>query len=170
MQFRKTFKFLECITKSVAMALLKLLDRIPFKLSLFSMALFVSWDYLYTYIVLASNPNAYEGNPVNAFFVNIFGKEYFIFGLPIVLLFLYSACVAGAKIAAKLDKVDELQVRKQIALSIALLDTPNIINQLLAMLLNTRLLKEPWQVAVLGIGLFLIFTIALELERMRKNN
>ena len=44
------------------------------------------FDLIFTYTFLSSNPEAYEGNPINAYLADIIGLEYFLFLIPLALL------------------------------------------------------------------------------------
>lgn len=70
---------MEKILFSEKMSLNKKISKIPFWILFGIITFYVIWDFIFTYLSLKNNPNAYESNPVNAFFVSVFGIDYFLF-------------------------------------------------------------------------------------------
>ena len=148
------------------MGIVERIGKIPFRLLLGIVAFFLVWDFSFTYLSLMANPNAYESNPVNAFFVSVFGPEYFLFSLPLVFIFLFAGIKLGGKLVSRLEK--GINGENHIALLLLLMWSPNIFTQVVQVFFGTRLFRGgfAWQYP-LAIGIMAIYLAATEYDLWR---
>jgi hypothetical protein len=98
------------------------------------------FDLIFTYTFLGSNPEAYEGNPVHAYFAGIVGLEYFLFLIPVAVLVLYGITKLGAWAIRRIDKRTEINGENYMAVILILLTFPNVLlNEIFLILFGKQL-------------------------------
>ena len=140
--------------------------KIPFWI-LFGLASFITFfDLIFTYFFLKNNPIAHEGNPVHAYFVGIFGLEYFLFMIPISLLTLYGIIKLGGWAVKRIDKKTQINGKNYIALIIILLTFPNVlINEIFTILFGKQVLRLGFDPALLlAVTLTIVYIILAEID------
>jgi len=123
------------------------------------------FDLIFTYTFLSSNPEAYEGNPVNAYLAGIFGLEYFLFLIPVSLLALYGIIKLGAWAIRRIDKNTEINGENYVAVILILLTFPNVLlNEIFLILFGSQLHVSRFDPAlVLAIVLALGYIVLTEM-------
>ena len=125
----------------------------------------VIWDFIFTYLFLKNNPNVYESNPVHAFFVNLWGTNYFLFSIPIILLILFGAIKFGAWLITKCKNGELIKGDNHIAILLILLMAPNIVHQLIQIIFRTRLLEGGFKFFYfLGLIMMIIYLTLTEYD------
>ena len=138
--------------------------KIPFWVLYSLVASITIFDLIFTYLFLSSNPEAHEGNPLHAYFVSIFGLEYFLFIMPISIVALYSGIKLGAWIIRRIDKHTEINGENYMAVILILLTFPNVlINEIFVLLFGKQVLRLKFDPAlILGIVLCAVYVILAE--------
>jgi ABC-type Mn2+/Zn2+ transport system permease subunit len=123
------------------------------------------FDLIFTYTFLSSNPEAYEGNPINAYLADIIGLEYFLFMIPVSLLVLYGITKLGAWAIRRVDKTTEINGEKYMAVILILLTFPNVLlNEIFLILFGSQLHVSRFDPAlVLAIVLTLSYILWTEM-------
>lgn len=140
--------------------------KIPFWL-LFGIASFIIiFDFIYTYLFLSNNSAAYEDSPIHAFFVNIFGLNYFLIMIPISIIILYIIIRCVDWIIKKIDKKTGINGRNYTAVIIILLTFPNVlVNEIFYILSGRNLLGWGFRESLLaGLILAIIYISIAEIE------
>jgi hypothetical protein len=136
--------------------------KIPFWVLYGLAAIIVSFDAIYTYTFLSNNPNAHEGNPINAYFASIIGLEYFLFLIPIILPVLYGAIKFGAWILRHVDKYTEINGENCMAVLIILLTFPNVlINEIFTILLGKWALRLSFEQGLVSAAVLITVYLTL---------
>jgi len=125
----------------------------------------VLFDLIFTYTFLSSNPEAYEGNPVNAYLAGIIGLEYFLFLIPLALLSIYGVTKLGAWAIRRMDKNTEINGENYMAVILILLTFPNVLlNELFLILFGSQLHVSRFDPAlILAIVLTLSYIVLTEM-------
>jgi len=114
--------------------------KIPFWVLYGLVAGITLFDLIFTYTFLSNNPEAHEGNPIQAYIANIIGLEYFLFLIPISLLALYGVIKLGAWAIKRLDKRTEINGENYMAVILFLLTVPNVLlNEITIILFGKQL-------------------------------
>ena len=140
--------------------------KIPFWI-LFSIASFiVVFDFIFTYIILSTNSRAYESNPIQMFFVDTFGLDYFLVMVPISIIFLYLVIHLGDWLIKSFDKKTKINGKNYISIIIILITLPNvIINEILVLILNDNIFNLGFRGSIIaGLVLMIIYIILVELD------
>jgi len=125
----------------------------------------VLFDLIFTYTFLSSNPEAYEGNLLNAYLAGIIGLEYFLFLIPLALLSIYGVTKLGAWAIRRMDKNTEINGENYMAVILILLTFPNVLlNELFLILFGSQLHVSRFDPAlILAIVLTLSYIVLTEM-------
>ena len=125
----------------------------------------VLFDLIFTCTFLSSNPEAYEGNPVNAYLAGIIGLEYFLFLIPLALLGIYGVTKLSAWGIRRMDKHTEINGENYMAVILILLTFPNVLlNEIFLILFGKQLHVSRFDAAlILAIVLTLSYIVLTEM-------
>jgi len=125
----------------------------------------VLFDIIFTCTFLSSNPEAYEGNPINAYLAGIIGLEYFLFLIPLALLGIYGVTKLSAWGIRRMDKYTEINGENYMAVILILLTFPNVLlNELFLILFGKQLHVSRFDAAlILAIVLTLSYIVLTEM-------
>ena len=139
--------------------------KIPFWILYGLAAGIVLFDLIFTYMFLSSNPEAYEGNSVNAYLAGIIGLEYFLFLIPLALLGIYGVTKLGAWAIRRMDKNTEINGENYMAVILILLTFPNVLlNEIFLILFGRQLHVSRFDPAlILAIVLTLSYIVLTEM-------
>lgn len=138
--------------------------KIPFWILHSILSFLIIWDFLFTYFTIKNNPGISEGNPINAFFMQIFGLKYFLFGIPIILIVIYGAIRLGAWILVKVDKRPDINGMNHTTIFCILLVFPNVFRQMIKVFFDVWIIRG-WNLKysfLSGIVLMVIYVIWTE--------
>lgn len=140
--------------------------KIPFWVLYGLVACITIFDLIFTYLFLANNPGAHEGNPVHAYFASMFGLEYFLVMIPVSLLALFGAIKLGAWGIRHIDKETEINGENYMAVILILLTFPNmLINEIFVVLFGKQVLRLGFDTAlILAIVLTISYIIFAEID------
>jgi hypothetical protein len=150
-----------------------LTDRIPFRVLYLIAACITVFDLAFTYVFLSDNTGANEGNPVHAFFVGVFGLEYFLFLIPVALVGFFAAAKFGGWLIQYLDKRTQINGKNYVLVIIILFTLPNVLfNELFLALFGTQLAVSGFNLAfVIALVLVLGYILLAEAaDRKAKKN
>jgi len=125
----------------------------------------VLFDLIFTYTFLSSNPEAYEGNPINSYLADIIGLEYFLFLIPLALLALYGVTKLSAWAIRRMDKHTEINGENYMAVILILLTFPNVLlNEIFLILFGKQFHVSRFDPAlILAIVLTLSYIVLTEI-------
>lgn len=137
--------------------------KIPFWILYLISAFIITFDLIYTSSFLNNNPNAHEGNPINAYFANIFGNNYFLFMIPIVLLLLYGAAKFAGWIIKTYYKQSQIKGDNYTVIIVTLITLPNFLfNEVWALIFDTKPMLSFRGALIAGLILMAIFMTITE--------
>lgn len=137
--------------------------KIPFWVLYLISAFIVTFDLIYTSSFLNNNPNAHEGNPINAYFANIFGNNYFLFMIPIVLLLLYGAAKLSGWIIKTYYQQSQIKGDNYTVIIVTLITLPNFLfNEVWALIFDTKPMLSFRGALITGLILMAIFMTITE--------
>ncbi|HIH36871.1 MAG TPA: hypothetical protein HA232_03065 [Methanocellales archaeon] len=124
------------------------------------------FDLVFTYLFLSNNPEAYEGNPVHAYFASIIGLEYFLVMVPISLLAIYEIIKLGALLIRRIDKHTKISGENYMAVIIILVTFPNmLINEIVMVVCGRQVLRLGFDPAlILAVVLTIGYIMLAELD------
>lgn len=138
--------------------------KFPFWILYLISAFIICFDLIYTHSFLSNNPQAVEGNPINAYFASIFGNNYFLAMIPIVLILLYGAGKLAGWIIRRYYPKSQIKGENYTMIVVILLTLPNILfNEIFAILLNTKPMLNFRGALVFGLILMAIFMTITEI-------
>ena len=151
----------------------QLTAKIPFWVLYLIASCITVFDLVFTYLFLSEHAKAYEGNPVHAFFVGVFGLEYFLFLIPAALISFYAIAKFGGWLIKYLDKRTQINGENYVLAIILLFTLPNVLfNELFLVLFGTQLTMSGINLAlVVGVVLVLGYILLAEMaDRKAKKN
>lgn len=120
---------------------------------------------------MSNNSNAYEGNPINAYFANIFGLNYFLVMIPIILLLLFGAVKLADWIIRSFVKKTQIKGDNHTLIVVILLTLPNFLfNEVFALLFGTRPMLSFRGGLIFGLILMIIYMIITEITDSKATN
>ncbi len=138
--------------------------KIPFWILYLISAFIICFDLIYTHYFLSTNTRAVEGNPVNAYFANIFGVNYFLFMIPVVLLLLFGVAKFAGWIIRTYYQKSQIKGDNYTIIIVILLTLPNVLfNEILAILFGTKPLLSFTGALIFGLILAVIFMTITEI-------
>lgn len=146
------------------MNLNKKIAKIPFWVLYSILSFLVIWDFVFTYFTIKNNPNMGEGNPINAFFMQIFGLQYFLWSIPVILIVIYGAIRLGAWVLVNVDKRADLNGMNHVAMMGIMLVFPNVLRMFIKLLFGVWIIKG-WNLKysfLSGFALMIIYVILTE--------
>jgi len=138
--------------------------RIPFWILYLISAFIISFDLVYTHLFLSNNPQATEGNPINLYFLNIFGPTYFIFLIPTVLVLLYGAAKFAGWVIKTYYKKSQIKGDNHTLIVVILLTLPNFLfNEVCAALFSIKPMFNFRSTLLFDLILMIIYLIITEI-------
>jgi len=138
--------------------------KIPFWILYLISASIISFDLIYTHLFLSNNPQSTEGNPVNLYFLNIFGINYFIFLIPAVLLVLYGVAKLAGWIIRTYYPKSQIKGDNHTMIVVILMTLPNFLfNEAVAALFGIKPMFSFRDTLVFGVALMIIYLIITEI-------
>lgn len=138
--------------------------KIPFWILYLISAFIISFDLIYTSSFLSNNPNAHEGNPINAYFASIFGNNYFLFMIPLVLLLLYGAVKLADWIIKTYYKQSQIKGDNYTVIIVTLITLPNVLfNEVWALIFDAKPMLSFRGALIAGLILMAIFMTITEI-------
>ena len=145
--------------------------RIPFWILYLISAFIISFDLVYTHLFLSNNPQATEGNPINLYFLNIFGPTYFIFLIPTVLVLLYGAAKFAGWVVKTYYRKSQIKGDNHTIIVVILLTLPNFLfNEVFAALLGIKPMLNFRNTLIFGLFLMTIYLIITEIVDSKTKN
>lgn len=138
--------------------------KFPFWILYLISAFIICFDLIYTHSFLSNNPQAVEGNPINAYFANIFGNNYFLALIPIVLILLYGAAKLAGWIIRKFYPKSQIKGENYTMIIVILLTLPNVLfNEVCAMIFDVKPILSFRSALIFGLILMTIYIIITEI-------
>ncbi len=142
----------------------KKIAKIPFWILYSILAFLIMWDFVFTYFTIKTNPNASEGNPVNAYLMHVFGLEYFLWSLPIILIMIYFVIRLGDWMLVNVDKRTDINGNNHIAIMGIMLVFPNVLRMFIKLFSGVWIIRN-WGLKysfLSGFVLMMIYIILTE--------
>lgn len=146
------------------------ISKIPFWILYGILASLIIWDFIFTYLTIKNNPHMGEGNPINVFFIQAFGLEYFLWSIPIILILIYGVIRLGAWMVVNIDKRPDLNGKNHVAIMCILLVFPNVLREIIKFLFGVWVIKG-WNLKyslVSGVALMVVYIILTEYVSKKK--
>lgn len=138
--------------------------RVPFWLWYLISALLICFDLIYTFFFLNNNSKAMEASPLNAYFASIFGNNYFLEMVPVVLLLLYGTGKLAGWIIRRYYPKSQIKGENYTMIVVALLALPNVLfNEILAILFGTKPMLSFRGALIFGLILMMLFITITEI-------
>jgi len=137
-------------------------------------AFIICFDLLFTHYFLGNNPHAVEGNPINAYFADIFGLNYFLVLIPVVLVLLYGAAKLAGWIIKTYYKKSQIRGDNHAVIFVILMTLPNFLfNEVSILLFGTKpMLDFRWTliVSISIVAIYMITTEIIDAEATKDQN
>jgi magnesium-transporting ATPase (P-type) len=138
--------------------------KFPFWILYLISTFIIIFDLIYTHSFLSNNPQALEGNPLNAYFASIFGNNYFLAIIPIVLILLYGAGKLVGWIIRRYYPKSQIKGENYTMIVVILLTLPNVLfNEVFAMIFDIKPMLSFRGALVFGLILMMIYIIITEI-------
>lgn len=138
--------------------------KFPFWILYLISAFIICFDLIYTHSFLSNNSQAVEGNPINAYFASMFGNNYFLVMIPIVLILLYVAAKLAGWIIRRYYPKSQIKGENYTMMIVTLLTAPNVLfNEVFAMIFDIKPMLSFRSALIFGLILMMIYIIITEI-------
>jgi len=138
--------------------------KIPFWMLYVISAFIITFDLVFTYFFLSANSHAREGNPLNAYLASIFGLNYFLILIPIVMILLFAAAKLGDWIISTFYKQSQIKGDNHVLVAVILLTFSNILfNEVFVLLFDIKPMLSFKNVLIIGMLLMGVYITITEI-------